>query len=271
MNLDILSNLIITKVNSATTMYTEKNTKTQKNNRPRWAIVIKYEGETVYVSKGKTYLSDINNLVILPKGCSYEWYCTNSGHFAIIEFESEVVCDEIFKFPVNNSEKILRLFKELEYKRTLKKPMYEAESIRDTYSILLMLTQTMSKKYLPAEKLNKISPALDYIAKNYNTDIKNDDLARLTGISTVYFRKLFTEVVGTSPITYIHELRIKKAKEMLKSDYSSIAEIAQSLGYLNIYDFSRAFKKHVGISPSKYEKQLHSDGDYSVTEQVSRA
>ena len=58
--------------------------------------------------------------------------------------------------------------------------------------------------------------------------------------------------MGTSPISYVHELRIKKAKEMLKSDYGSITDIAQSLGYLNIYDFSRTFKKYVGISPSKY-------------------
>jgi len=254
--MDILSDLIITKIYSATTMYTEKNVKNKRNNRSRWAIVIKYEGETLYLSKGKAYHSDINNIVILLKGCSYEWCCIHSGHFSIIEFESELICDDIFGFSVKNSEKILKLFKELEYKRTLKGPMYEVASIRDTYSILLMLTQTTPKKYLPTEKISKISPALDYIAKNYNTDIKNDYLAYLTGLSTVYFRKLFTDIVGTSPISYIHELRIKKAKEMLKSDYGSITDIAQTLGYLNIYDFSRAFKKHTGISPLKYAKQL---------------
>lgn len=249
---NILSNLIISKIYSATTIYTEKNTKNKRNNRTCWAIVIKYEGETVYVCKGKSYLSDINNLIILPKGCSYEWRCTHSGHFSIIEFESDVVCDTIFSFYTKNSEKILSLFKGLEYKRTLKKPMYETESIRDTYSIILMLAQSMQKKYLPSEKLNKISPAMIYIAKNYNKDIKNDELAQLTGLSTVYFRKLFTEVLGVSPIAYVHELRIKKAKEMLKSDYGSITDIAESLGYLNIYDFSRTFKKYVGIPPSKY-------------------
>ena len=252
MNLEILSDLIITKVYSATTMYTEKNTKIKRNNRQNWAIVIKYEGETLYDTGRKIYISNVNNLVILPKGCSYEWCCTNSGHYSIIEFESALTCNDIFVFSVKNSEKILKLFKELEYKRTLRKSMCEAESIRDTYSILLMLTQTMPEKYLPTEKRNKINPALDYIAKNYNRDIKNDDLARISGVSTVYFRKLFTDIVGTSPINYIHELRIKKAKEMLKSDYGSITDIAQSLGYLNIYDFSRTFKKYVGVSPSKY-------------------
>jgi YesN/AraC family two-component response regulator len=42
---------------------------------------------------------------------------------------------------------------------------------------------------------------------------------------------------------------------MLKSDYGNITNVAESLGYLNIYDFSRTFKKHTGISPTKYEKQ----------------
>ena len=252
MYLDILSDLIITKVYSATTMYTEKNAKVKRNNRSKWAIVIKYEGETIYTSNKKSYLSNIHNIIILPKGCSYEWQCTLSGHFSIIEFESELVCNDIFSLPVNNSEKTLKLFRELEYKRTLRHPMYEIESIRNVYSILLMLIQLIPKKYLPADKISKINPALEYIANNYNKNIKNDVLANLCNLSTVYFRKLFTEIMGTSPISYVHELRIKKAKEMLKSDYGSITDIAQSLGYLNIYDFSRAFKKYTGISPSKY-------------------
>lgn len=252
MNLEILSDLIITKVYSATTMYTEKNTKTKRNNRSCWALVIKYEGETIYTVKEKNYLSDINNLVILPKGCSYDWHCTQSGHYLIIEFESELVCHNIFSFPVKHGEKILKLFKDLEYKRTLRNPMYETESIRDTYSILLLLVQSLQKKYLPTDKLGKINPALEYIANNYNKNIKNDVLANLCNLSTVYFRKLFTEIMGASPISYVHELRIKKAKEMLRSDYGNIKDIAESLGYLNIYDFSRTFKKYTGISPSKY-------------------
>lgn len=254
---EILSNLVINRIYTATTMYSDENAKNKRQNRPCWAVVIKYEGETVYTCGGKSCLSDINNLVILPKGCSYDWKCMKSGHFSIIEFDSECTHNDILCFPVKNGEKLLKLFKELEYKRTLKGPMYKAESIRDTYSIILALATSAEKKYYPSSKLERLSPAVSYIAKNYNINTTNDTLAGLTGLSTVYFRKLFTEVFGVSPIFYIHELRIKKAKEMLRSDFGSITDIAESLGYLNIYDFSRAFKKHVGMSPSQYEKNLH--------------
>jgi len=254
MTIDILSDLVITKVYSVSTLYTPEMTKLRRNDRQRWAVVIKYEGETVYSSNGKRFLSDIEHIVILPKGCSYEWQCTRSGHFSIIEFESESTFCEPISFSVKNGEKILKKFKDLEYKRNLKKPMVELESIRDTYSILLVLMQAVEARYLPTEKQQKIAPAVEYISQHYNENITNDELAEISGISTVYFRKLFSSVVGVSPIVYARRLRIEKAKEMLRSDYGTLSDVAQSLGYASLYDFSRDFKKHTGTSPSRYEK-----------------
>ncbi len=235
-------------------MYTEENIKMKRKNRLCWAIVIKYEGETVYCQGERKYVSNINNMVILPKGCEYEWTCTRAGHFSIIEFDCDASSPDILSFPIKNSEAILKKFKMLEYKRLSKQPMYEMESIKEIYAIILKLASQQNEIYLPKSKEQKLLPAIDYISNNYNREIKNDDLAKLTGLSTVYFRKLFTEIYGVSPISYVKNIRIKKAKEMLHSDYGSISDIAFSLGYLNIYDFSRDFKKHVGISPSKYIK-----------------
>ena len=205
--------------------------------------------------KQKQFLSNLNHIVLLPKGCSYDWQCTISGQFSIIEFECKQSFSEPLSFPVKNGEKILKMFKDLEYKRNLKKPLVEIESIRDTYSILLALVQTDSEPYFPGEKQQKIAPAIEYLSQNYNKSITNDALAALTGVSTVYFRKLFTGTMGVSPITYVHQFRIEKAKEMLKSDYGTLSDIAQSLGYPSLYDFSRDFKKHTGVSPSKYKSK----------------
>lgn len=252
MNVDFLSNLVITKVRSASTMYTPKNTKVSRKDRPCWAVLIKYEGETIYTCGGRQYLSDAEHMMILPRGCSYDWQCTKAGHYSVIEFEGELTYREPLGFSVKNSGKMLKMFKELEYKRNLKKPMIEVESIKDVYSIILALTKNEPDSYLPTGKQNRIAPAIEYISQNYNRDITNDELAALVGVSTVYFRKLFTKTVGGSPIAYARELRIKKAKEMLKSDYGSLTDIAQSLGYSGLYDFSRDFKKHTGVAPSRY-------------------
>ena len=49
MSIELLSNLVITKVHSVSTLYNPENTKLKRNDRERWAAVIKYEGETVYL------------------------------------------------------------------------------------------------------------------------------------------------------------------------------------------------------------------------------
>ncbi|MBQ8323323.1 MAG: helix-turn-helix transcriptional regulator [Clostridia bacterium] len=249
-----MSNLIITKIHSVSTMHIESGMKAKHHSRPAWAVILKYEGETVYSCKGKTYLSDLNNMTILPKGSTYEWQCKKSGRFYTMELECDATFDTIFNFPIQNGEKILKMYKDLEYKLTLKNSVYNAEILRDAYSLLLAVLPNKQKKYQPTDKRQKIAPAVDFIVKNYNRSIKNDELAALTGLSTVYFRKLFTEIFGVSPITYVHALRIRKAKEMLKSDYVTITNVALSLGYPDVYDFSRTFKKHTGVSPLKYLK-----------------
>ncbi|MBR2860226.1 MAG: helix-turn-helix transcriptional regulator [Clostridia bacterium] len=252
MKTDILSNLVITKVLAASTLYTPEKVKIKRTHRKRWAVVIKYEGETFYISNGKRFLSDANHVVILPNGCLYDWECTQPGHFAIIEFESEQTFHEPIPIPIKYSEKVLKQFKEIEYKRNLKNPMFEMESIRDVYSIILSITSQSIDKYTPNSKMQKIQPAIEYVSQNFDKRITNDILANVAGLSTIYFRKLFTEVMGISPIAYTKQMRIEKAKEMLKSDYGTLSDIAQSLGYANLYDFSRDFKTHTGKAPSKY-------------------
>ena len=217
-------------------------------------MILKYEGETVYTVGKETFLSNINNIIILPKGLSYEWKCVKPGHFFVIDFEANITHDELLHFPTNSGEKILKALKNIEHKRNAKMPMYIPECIKGTYEIILDLIGSRGQKYTPTSKTVRIQPALDYINKNYDASIKNDELASMCGLSTVYFRKLFTECFGMSPITYLHTLRIKKAKEMLKSDYSTITTIAHALGYPNIYDFSRDFKKYTGMPPREYAK-----------------
>ncbi len=249
---NILSNLIIEKLCAVTRMYNDSGSGSKRIKRERWGLVFKYEGETVYISEGERIVSNFENLVLLPCGSSYEWKCTKAGNYVCVEFECSLDYRKITSFRVSNSEEISNLLKQIEYKWLKKKGIYKIESIRDVYTLLLKLDAMQNEQYVPSGKLQRLAPAYDFILTHYKEDMTNDSLALLCGISTVYFRKLFKDAYGTSPIDFVKLLRIKKAKEMLRGDYGSISDIAISLGYPSIYDFSRDFKKRVGVSPSKY-------------------
>lgn len=252
MDISLLSKMVITKVYTASTFYTAAGVK-KRNTRRGWGIIIKYEGETVYTSNGKKFLSNLNHIILLPNGCSYSWECTKAGHFIALEFECSLSYPEPIVFSIRDTHKILEMFKSLEHKRGTKKPMTDVENIRDMYSIILALTDAASREaYIPTDKQKKIDLAVEYISRHYNEPLTNDSLAKLVGLSTTYFRRLFSLHMGVPPITYLHRLRIERAKEMLRCDYGTISYIAEALGYASIYDFSRDFKKHTGTSPSKY-------------------
>lgn len=251
----ILSELVITKVYSISTMYTPaSHNKIIRKNRPSWGLIFKQEGETIYKNHISTYVSDKNHLIILPKNASYEWTCTHAGHYTIIDFESDLEIDELFSLKISDADSLLKTLKSLEILQLSPKAFSNMESIYLVYSLILnaLKSHHENTSYAPSAKKNILLPAMKHILTHFTTLIKNEDLAALCGISVVYFRKLFSEVYGVSPITYIQNLRIRRAKEILRSDYSSITDIALTLGYNNIYEFSKAFKKHTGVSPSKY-------------------
>ena len=247
-----MSNLIIKKIRSVSVLYNQKGAKSRMQDRKGWAFLLKYEGETIYRTHGKDFLSDAHHMAVLPKGASYEWTCTQTGHALIVEFDSDIEFCEPIILPIKDTERILRALREMERKQNLRSHFSELEGIRDAYSIILMALQSQADQYTPPSKRQKIAPAIEYLSTSYAKKITNEELAKQLGISTVYFRKLFTEVVGVSPIAYARRLRIEKAREMLKSDYGSLSDVAYSLGYTSLYDFSRDFKKHTGIAPSKY-------------------
>jgi len=131
-------------------------------------------------------------------------------------------------------------------------------SIADVmYQLLVGWSSTLSPSCPPVERFQSL--LLDNV-RNCNFDLS---LAiAQTGYSSSYFRKLFKEVTGLSPIMYFNRMRIEYAKTLLQQDSTlSIKEIAASAGFPDPYYFSRVFKKITGFSPSDY---LLSPMDHSL-------
>ncbi len=99
-----------------------------------------------------------------------------------------------------------------------------------------------------------ISKAKAYIEENYSRDISLDDVSRHVDISPYYFSKLFKEESGENFIEYLTNLRIKRAKNLLRHSDMNMKNICAKIGYSDPNYFSRIFKKQVGVTPTEYRE-----------------
>jgi len=249
-------NITISKIVAANRLYNSPtDTEIHRRCRKRWAVALKCSGKTYYTANGKVVISDSLHPIILPKGSSYGWRCAESGDFLIIEFDAPQESPDIFSFTLSDNSFFIHDFLKIQKNLHIPTPEAQLECIHTLYGIVLKLVKTLQQDYVPKEKRQLLQPALRYISEKYDDPhITNDRMAGLCGISTVYFRKCFETVYGVSPIRYLHDFRIQKAKDILSSDYNSISQVAESVGYSSVYHFSKMFKTYTGLSPSQYAK-----------------
>ena len=83
-----------------------------------------------------------------------------------------------------------------------------------------------------------------------------DTMAAYVNMSRSYFQHLYRETFGVSCISDVISGKIEKAKEILSETGCTVAQVAAMCGYDNEEHFMRQFKKIVGVTPTKYRKQM---------------
>lgn len=103
------------------------------------------------------------------------------------------------------------------------------------------------------------------ILKNYtNCDYELDKFLHSVPFSYDYLRRLFKNEMGTTPHSYLTDLRMQLAEKLLcsvKGSELNISQIAYSCGYAEPLYFSRVFKKYFGCAPKNYAMKMKSEND----------
>ena len=103
----------------------------------------------------------------------------------------------------------------------------------------------------------KIARVLEYIRAldpaHNPTAVTLDELAAIAELSKFHFLRQFAQVVGITPGAYLRTLRLCHAARKLRHSKASILEIALSVGFADHPSFSRAFARHMGMTPSQYQ------------------
>ena len=101
-----------------------------------------------------------------------------------------------------------------------------------------------------------IKMIIEYMAKSIDKTITLNDLVKYSGINRTSVINMFKKKFKTGAIEYFINMKIDKAKELLREGNCNVTQIAQLLGYSNIHYFSRQFKNYTGMSPIEYSNSI---------------
>lgn len=233
--------------------YIPKNTNVNIKGRTLHSCLLIEEGTYEYSFSGGGFTCTKGDVIYIPKGSVHRYKVMGERvRCTQVEFD---VSDDIFwsKSPVvlkNKSEarRILRETVEL-YNGKVSPDYFKAMS--QLYNLCALLTQELAHK--PMGK-SSIEPAIDYIENHFSEKITVAKLAKLCFMSESQLRRKFASKYRMSPITYKNRHITDKAKNMLLHDEMSVGEVAEILGFDNVYAFSAMFKKYTHSSPSHFKR-----------------
>ena len=215
-------------------------------------------GSCTYVFKeGYSFTATEGDILYLAKSAVYSMDVHEKYDFIVVDFTFEcpesrrcAIYTPIDKNDIENTfGKLLR-----RYRRAA--DGHFADCLSLVYRIYASAVKSKSAEYLQGGTRLKLEEARQTIIQSFQSqDLSVASLARSAEVSETYFRKLFKARYGISPAEYIAGCRIAYAKELLRLDYLSISDIAESCGFSSASYFCRVFKKNTGTTPRSSSKE----------------
>lgn len=112
----------------------------------------------------------------------------------------------------------------------------------------------------------RIDRVLDHIAEHPDGDLSVATLAGIAYFSPFHFHRVFHAVVGEPVNGYVRRVRLERAARLMKaSPRRRLTEVALASGFAGLAEFSRAFKAHFGMSPSRWDRKSPFEGSQFST------
>ena len=230
-----------------------ENTKLKTYNKSCYVLSCRISGESVFFYNNTHVTVKAGDILFIPYGISYSQECENEE---IICFHLEAynsLPDEILVFPNEKKEtadKVCALFKSASAKWRNKEYNYKYKCMAILYEILSVCDITVAdSRKIPSI----IKSAIKFLECHiFDLDLSIDKICKNNNLSRTHFNKLFKKTYGITPVKYINNQRIKKAKFLLRNGNYTNEEIAHLCGFGNIKYFYVVFKNITGQTTKEY-------------------
>ncbi|WP_187274103.1 AraC family transcriptional regulator [Paenibacillus sp. N3.4] len=218
--------------------------------------------------EGKHYQPQSGQLFFAPAGVLQSYSVTNDHPPYTMywcHFTSNIGLHSLFQsmgipnmIKVRDSSRLLGYFRQLIENRShfgLTASIKIQSALLEMIAFFIDHAMIETKKEVNVPFINKLVDTIKYIDANLDKDMTIHELSQTAHFHPNYFIRIFKTHLGVSPMKYIYDRRLEKAKGMLSNSLMTINEVAQMTGFHDASHFSTSFKKHVGISPSEFRHQ----------------
>ena len=105
------------------------------------------------------------------------------------------------------------------------------------------------------DKLRRLTPVLAHMEANISRPLTRNELAEIANLSPTRFHYVFEAAMECPPMIYLRRMRMERAQLLLINSEMNISQIAVTVGFPDIYHFSKAFKAMTNESPSSYRRR----------------
>ena len=107
----------------------------------------------------------------------------------------------------------------------------------------------------------RLTPVRAYVDTHLSQPLSLEAAARLAGLERKYFSAYFHSKVGTTFSEWLRIVRVDRAMELLRAHDDTIIRVAFASGFRDVRTFERAFKRHIGLSPSVFRASVRPEHD----------
>lgn len=240
--------------------YPDENYKITRLNSKCLCLEYILEGEGCVILDDKRYYPQKGDVYLLPPGKDHHYFSDSQNPWKKIWFNAEGSLINNLLAVYNPLD--LVHFTNCNIKNHLKKihdigrnnnylPLQKHECASVIFHEILQVLYNHSQKsdLSPETKILK-----DYIINNITKNISLKELSKLVYLSESQIIRIFKKEVGKTPYDYILDLKLNRAKTLLKNTNLMIKQIALNLGFCDEHYFSYVFKNKTGKTPSEYKK-----------------
>jgi AraC-like DNA-binding protein len=170
----------------------------------------------------------------------------------------------LFENKIRGIENVAACIKQIAAEYKTKMIGYELEIKSNIYHLLALLMRNHVKKILTKNQyrlrirnLERFKCIFEYMDNNFTEELTIEKLSRMVNLSSFHFCRLFKEITGKTLSEYVNGIRISNAEKLLLNPDLSVSEIAELSGYSDINYFSRMFKRHRKMSPTRFRAVSH--------------